>query len=163
MIAEVIVDIAHGEVDRVFDYKIEDGTYPLGSRVEVPFGRQTIEGFIIGLKENSSLPQEKIKSVIRALDEFPALSNECLTLAKFLKDNNVDVLICGGIGENAIKNLTSHNIKVVNGVTGDSDISVAKFLAKTLNFSLEANCKHEQDKVERHQCHSHHDDCNECN
>jgi predicted Fe-Mo cluster-binding NifX family protein len=87
----------------------------------------------------------------------------CCALARFLKENNVDVLICGGIGENAIKNLTTLNIKVVNGVTGDSDISVAKFLAKTLNFSLEANCKHEQDKVERHQCHSHHDDCHECN
>lgn len=86
MIAEVIVDIAHGEVDRVFDYKIEDGEYTLGCRVEVPFGRQKIEGFIIGLKEKSDLPEEKIKSVIRQLDEFPALSIECLKLAEFLKN-----------------------------------------------------------------------------
>lgn len=86
MIAEVIVDIAHGEVDRVFDYKIEDDSYGLGCRVEVPFGRQKIEGFIIGIKEKSDLPEEKIKSVIRSLDEFPALSTECLELAKFLKN-----------------------------------------------------------------------------
>ena len=86
MIAEVIVDIAHGEVDRVFDYKIEDDAIALGSRVEVPFGRQTIEGFIIGVKEKSELPENKIKSVIRSLDEFPALSNECLLLAKFVKE-----------------------------------------------------------------------------
>ncbi len=86
MIAEVIVDIAHGEVDKVFDYKIEDGNLTLGSRVEVPFGRQTIEGFIIGLKENTEVPVDKLKSVIKALDEFPALSTECLALAKFLKD-----------------------------------------------------------------------------
>lgn len=85
MIAEVIVDIAHGEVDRVFDYKIENNAYGLGCRVEVPFGRQKIEGFIIGIKEKSNLPEEKIKSVIRSLDEFPALSIECLKLAEFLK------------------------------------------------------------------------------
>ena len=86
MIAEVIVDIAHGEVDRVFDYKIEDGESMLGSRVEVPFGRKTIEGFMIGVKEKSDLPEDKLKSVIKTLDEFPALSNECLLLARFVKE-----------------------------------------------------------------------------
>ena len=86
MIAEVIVDIAHSEVDKVFDYKITSDEFKLGSRVEVPFGYQKLEGFIIGIKETSSFPIEKIKPIIRALDEFPALSYECLTLAKFLKD-----------------------------------------------------------------------------
>ena len=86
MIAEVIVDIAHGEVDRVFDYKFASEHYPLGSRVEVPFGKQKIEGFIIGEKETSDLPDSKIKEIIRCLDEFPVLSSECLALARFLKD-----------------------------------------------------------------------------
>ena len=78
-------------------------------------------------------------------------------LAGVLAGIGTDVLICGGIGENAIKALTDFEIKVVNGVIGDCDISIAKFLAKTLNFSLEANCKHEQELVERHKCHSHHE------
>ena len=86
MIAEVIVDIAHGEVDRVFDYKMPKDALELGFRVEVPFGRQKIEGFVIGIKERSDLPEEKLKEIIRALDEFPALSKECLELARFLKD-----------------------------------------------------------------------------
>ncbi|MBQ8726608.1 MAG: primosomal protein N' [Clostridia bacterium] len=86
MIAEVIVDVAHGEVDRVFDYKIEQDRYALGSRVEVPFGRQTLEGFIIGLKPKSDLSESKIKEVIRCLDEFPVLSTECLALARFVKE-----------------------------------------------------------------------------
>ena len=85
MIAEVIVDIAHGEVDRVFDYKMPDIALELGFRVEVPFGRQKIEGFIIGIKEKSDLPEDKLKEIIRALDDFPALSKECLKLAEFLK------------------------------------------------------------------------------
>ena len=86
MIAEVIVDIAHGDVDRVFDYRIDSDEYKLGSRVEVPFGYQRIEGFIIGIKEKSSFPIERIKPIIRPLDEFPAISEECLRLAEFLKD-----------------------------------------------------------------------------
>ena len=86
MIAEVIVDIAHSDVDKVFDYKFNGEEYKLGERVEVPFGWQKTEGVIIGIKEKSDYPEEKIKGILRSLDEFPALSKECLALAKFLKD-----------------------------------------------------------------------------
>ncbi|MEI3416117.1 MAG: hypothetical protein V8Q43_00850 [Christensenellaceae bacterium] len=43
--AEVIVDIAHSNIDRIFDYKI-DGRLeiPPGSRVRVPFGRAVYRG-----------------------------------------------------------------------------------------------------------------------
>ena len=84
--AEVIVDISNSEVDRVFDYKFTNEEYALGSRVEVPFGRQTLEGFIIGIKPTSDLPDGKIKPIIRCLDEFPVLSAECLSLARFVKE-----------------------------------------------------------------------------
>lgn len=85
MIAKVIVDVAHSEVDRVFDYRSIDGVN-LGSRVEVPFGRQSIEGFVVGFADTSDLPNEKIKDVIRVLDDFTALSTETLALAEFLRD-----------------------------------------------------------------------------
>ena len=84
MIAEVIVDIAHSETDRVFDYIAEDGE--ISSRVEVPFGRQTKEGFVIGLKETSGLPSGKLKKIIRCPDEFPVIGKECLELARFVKE-----------------------------------------------------------------------------
>ena len=86
----------------------------------------------------------------------------CCALADLLKNNGVNILICGGIGQNAINKLTANDIKVVASVEGDCDIAVAKFLANELNFSLEANCKHEQGLVNRHSCHSHHNDCHEC-
>ena len=53
MFAEVIIDIAHSEVDKVFDYKIDDPSVTTGCRVEVPFGRQKTEGFVIGIKEHT--------------------------------------------------------------------------------------------------------------
>ena len=64
MIAEVIVDITHSEVDRVFEYSISDCNALLGSRVLVPFGNKTIEGIVIKIKDNSTFPIEKIKPII---------------------------------------------------------------------------------------------------
>ena len=85
MIAKVIVDIARGEVDRVFDYEAIDGV-KTGDRVAVPFGRQTIEGFVVGLVETSDLPCEKLKRITSVLDDFSALSDETLKLAEFVRD-----------------------------------------------------------------------------
>ncbi len=80
MIAEVIVDIAHSEVDRIFDYVCDEGVLP-GMRVTVPFGRSVTTGFVMRVKEESSLPPEKLKKVYRVLDDVPALNSECLALA----------------------------------------------------------------------------------
>ena len=81
MIAEVIVDIASGETDRIFDY-ICDETAVAGSRVRVPFGGKIVPGFIMRLKERSSVPQEKLKKIFPCDDELPALNTECLSLAE---------------------------------------------------------------------------------
>ena len=85
MIAKVIVDVAHSEVDRVFDYIATD-EIKLGGRVAVPFGKREIEGFVVGLSDRSDLPLEKLKKVSRPLDDFTALSEETLKLAEFLRD-----------------------------------------------------------------------------
>lgn len=85
MIAKVIVDVAHSEVDRVFDYISIDGVNE-GDRVLVPFGRQTIEGFVVGFSSASDLPYEKLKAIVKKLDDFSALSEETLRLAEFLRD-----------------------------------------------------------------------------
>ena len=83
MIAEVIVDIAHSEVDRVFDYLCGDEVCA-GMRVTVPFARSVTTGIVMRVKEASELPPEKLKKIIRVLDELPALNAECLALAEKL-------------------------------------------------------------------------------
>ena len=83
MIAEVIVDIAASEVDRIFEYQSCGAT--LGSRVVVPFGAQKKEGFVIGLKETSEYPLEKIKPVSFVYDEPPAITNECLAVVEEIR------------------------------------------------------------------------------
>ena len=81
MIAEVIVDIAASETDRIYDYLCDD-TIVVGSRVRAPFGGKTVPGFVMRLKEKSDLPQEKLKKVFPCPDELPALNSECLALAE---------------------------------------------------------------------------------
>ncbi|MBQ2769358.1 MAG: primosomal protein N' [Clostridia bacterium] len=83
MIAEVIVDIATSETDRIFDYLCDDNVI-VGSRVRAPFGGKVLPGFVMRLKESSSFPMERLKRVLPCEDELPALNSECLALAEAL-------------------------------------------------------------------------------
>ena len=79
MFAQVIVDIAHSQVDRIFEYSCPDNLQ-VGCRVKVPFGGRIIDGFVIGIAETSSVLPEKIKPVYSVFDELPALVPECFSL-----------------------------------------------------------------------------------
>ena len=83
MIAEVIVDIAASETDRIYDYLCDDDIV-VGSRVRAPFGGKTVPGFVMRIKETSDVPSEKLKKVFSCPDELPALNAECLALAEKL-------------------------------------------------------------------------------
>ena len=82
MIAEIIVDIASSQVDKIFDYYAEG--VEIGSRVVVPFGKKVLDGIVIGLKEKSDLPSDRIKPILRTLDEDKAITNEMLELMRYM-------------------------------------------------------------------------------
>ena len=84
MFADVIVDITNEEVDKLFEYSFSDCRIQVGSRVVVPFGNKVIEGIVIGLKENSVYPPEKIKPILRVLEQKPALTKETLDLMNYV-------------------------------------------------------------------------------
>ncbi len=86
MIAEVIVDIAHSEVDKVFDYDCGGLNISVGSRVIVPFGKMKIEGVVIALKQTSEFRANGIKKIIRLLDSSPAITKECIELLSFMRE-----------------------------------------------------------------------------
>lgn len=87
MIAEVIIDIAHSEVDKVFDYVALPDTKK-GQRVLVPFGNRNIEGYVINLKDKSKLENEKLKTIIKPLDNFIILTDELLKLSEYMQQKN---------------------------------------------------------------------------
>lgn len=85
MFAKVIVDIAHSQVDKVFEYSCPADT-KVGCRVKVPFGGRVIEGFVIGVSETPSFPVEKIKPLTEVYDELPALVPECFSLMESIAE-----------------------------------------------------------------------------
>ncbi|MDP3419781.1 MAG: primosomal protein N', partial [Thiobacillus sp.] len=73
---------------RLFDYRLPDtfGTVPPGSLVEVPFGRTRQVGVALGALADSAIQDNKLRDVIRVLDDRPALSPDILRLAQFCAD-----------------------------------------------------------------------------
>lgn len=84
-IAKVIVDIASSNVDKIFDY-LMDEPYLVGQRVLVPFGNRKIEGLIISITDETDYDISKLKSIIAPLDPMAVITPEQLTLAEFMKD-----------------------------------------------------------------------------
>ena len=84
MIAEVIVDISNSEVDRIFDYSFCGDEVKKGSRVSVPFGKRTIEGYVIGIKDTTSVSSDKLKDIVTVLDDRPVICEEMLDLMRYM-------------------------------------------------------------------------------
>lgn len=85
--AEIIVDVPLSKMDQHFDYIIPDSLRSkivVGSRVLVPFGRRKVEGYVIRIKSSSQV--DHLRSVSEVLDAFPPLSEELITLGKFMSD-----------------------------------------------------------------------------
>ena len=74
-------------------------------------------------------------------------------LAGFLKDRQVDALICGGIGGGAQMALAEAGIRLYAGCQGDADTRVAELLAGTLVSADAATCDHHHG--EEHTCGDH--------
>lgn len=85
MFLDVIVDIVHTEVDKIFEYSYQGDQVPLGCRVVVPFGRKTLDGIVIGVKAKSDYPVDRIKPIISVLDDMPVMTEETLALTEYIR------------------------------------------------------------------------------
>jgi primosomal protein N' (replication factor Y) len=89
MYAQVIVDVAVKEANRPFDYRIpSDWTHliEVGSRVGVPFGPRVIQGYVVGIREQTSFDPGKVKSIKELLDLEPPLLPEMIELGKWMSE-----------------------------------------------------------------------------
>jgi primosomal protein N' (replication factor Y) (superfamily II helicase) len=81
-IAKVVVDLA---LDREFDYRIPARLAELvqiGSRVAVPFGKRTTQGYVVGLAEQSGYAN--LKEIGDVVGKKPLLSNRLLELTRWM-------------------------------------------------------------------------------
>ncbi len=71
----------------LFDYAQADGAPAMqGQRVLVPFGRKQVVGVVMECAADSELSAERIKPVVRVLDEIPPLPAELIALLRFCSD-----------------------------------------------------------------------------
>lgn len=75
-------------------------------------------------------------------------------LAGFLRQQNVQVLICGGIGGGAQMALAEAGITLYGGVQGDADEAVEALLVGQLRYNPCVRCNH-HDHDHGHSCGDH--------
>jgi primosomal protein N' (replication factor Y) (superfamily II helicase) len=81
-IAKVAVDLS---LDREFDYLIPEvlsTAVEIGSRVEVPFGRRSVTGFVVGLADKSSV--SGLKAIGKVLGEKSLISETVMQMARWM-------------------------------------------------------------------------------
>lgn len=90
--ADVIIEIAHEKVDRVFQYSIPahlaEAVRP-GVQVRVPFGKGNQEktGYVVDLSEEADYPAEKIKAVSAVDEKGMSVESRQIQIAYWLKSN----------------------------------------------------------------------------
>ena len=88
MVCDCLVELEHVFIDKAFTYKLskeQEINLKIGMRVLVPFGNQTLEGFVLRIYENNNLiEEEKLKSIISIVDTYPILNDELLKLGRFV-------------------------------------------------------------------------------
>lgn len=98
-------------------------------------------------------------NIVDSTDILETLGSGHGALADFLHTQNVDTLICGGIGAGAQQALAQVGIRLFGGVSGDADEAVTALLNGKLVFDPDVHCEHhhEEDNCSSgaHSCHCH--------
>lgn len=86
--AGVVVDQVHPSLDKLFHYSIPEnlaGQVQVGVRVQVPFGRRHVQGYVLSLDDEPGVSEEKIKPIRKVLDHDPALNSSVVPLITWMK------------------------------------------------------------------------------
>lgn len=92
MYADIIIDITHEKLDKVFQYSIPsrlEGMLEVGTEVVVPFGRGNKEthGYVIAFSEKTDYDPAKIKEITGKAEESMAIEGKMVALAAWMKEH----------------------------------------------------------------------------
>ena len=84
--AEVIVFLSANDVDKTFTYEVPEGMdVNVGDMVVVPFGKRSLEGFVINLKSEAGYDVSKIKPIQKKRDASHSIRREMIDLAMWMQ------------------------------------------------------------------------------
>ncbi len=92
MYANIIIDITHEKLDKIFQYAVPsrlEGTLAAGCEVEVPFGKgnRLTRGYVIGFAEQCDYDPAKIKEIQVISQKGIAIEGKLVALAAWMKDH----------------------------------------------------------------------------
>lgn len=96
MTCNCLVELSHVFLEKTFTYlvpkELEDDI-KVGMRVEVPFGSQLLEAFVMEISRDNNKDTSNLKEILRLVDQSPVLNDELLKLGKFIKNTTLSSLM----------------------------------------------------------------------
>ncbi len=91
MYADIIIDITHEKLDKIFQYRIPshlEGMLKIGTEVLVPFGRNNKEtkGYVTGISETVDYDPGKVKEICGIVEGSIAIEAKMVALAAWMKE-----------------------------------------------------------------------------
>ena len=92
MFADIIIDIKHEKLDKIFQYRIPERLLEeleIGMEVLVPFGKgnRQIKGYVTGLSETCDYDLSKVKEIVEISRTGVEIEAKLIALAAWMKEN----------------------------------------------------------------------------
>lgn len=146
MYANVLVQYGVKSLDHTFTYHIPDnliGLVSVGVKVHVPFGNQSINGFVVGISDE--VPENPVKDIKDVVTKELKLNEEMLELGKYIKE----VTLCSLIS--AYQTMLPTSMKVSNSKEDYNKYEVTVMVSASdddINNFINANLKKAKKQVE---------------
>lgn len=95
MIVGVLVELSNKNIDKIFEYLVPhnlEDKIKVGVRVIVPFGKMTLEGFVLEINSVKNTEKE-LREIISIVDLDVVLNEELLELGKVIQNKTLATLI----------------------------------------------------------------------
>ncbi len=91
MFADIIVDISHEKLDRVFAYRIPEDlldSIKVGNMVDIPFGNgnRITTGYIVDIKEKVDFDESRIKDILGITRKTMPIESKLINIAWFIRN-----------------------------------------------------------------------------
>lgn len=92
MYADIIIDISHEKLDKVFQYRIPEsllGRLTIGMQVRVPFGGgNTLRtGYVVDVTDETDYDVTKIKEIAQIVEQSVPIESQLIALAAWMRRN----------------------------------------------------------------------------
>ena len=92
MYANIIIDISHEKLDKVFQYRIPEGLLArltIGMQVQVPFGSGNAlrTGYVVDITDRTDYDVSKIKEIARIVEQSVPIESQLIALAAWMRRN----------------------------------------------------------------------------